>query len=74
MRLVLADTWVARRFDPKDAPDARTVRSWVREGQIPGREIGRRVYVDDEAFSDSSGDALTDQIMAAARETALPGK
>lgn len=66
MRLLLADTWAARRFDPKDAPDARTVRAWVRKGEVPGREIGRRVYVDDEAFCASTGNSLTDKIMASA--------
>lgn len=68
MRLLLADTWVSRRFDPNDAPDTRTVRAWVRQGQIPGREIGRRVYVDDEAFCDSTGNALADRITAGARD------
>lgn len=66
MRLVLARTWIGRHFDEGDAPDERTVRDWVRRGEIPGREIGRRTYVDDEAFTQSTGNALADRIEAAA--------
>ena len=66
MRLVLAKTWIQRHFDAADAPDERTVREWVRRGEIPGREIGRRTYVDDEAFARSTGNALADRIEAAA--------
>lgn len=65
MRLVLARTWIERHFDPSDAPDERTVRSWVRNGQVRGREIGRRVYIDDDAFIESTGNALADKLLSA---------
>lgn len=66
MRLVLAETFVERHFDPKDAPDLRTVREWVRSGVLPGRELGRRVFVDEEAFLASTGNAIADKILGAA--------
>lgn len=69
MRLVLARTWINRHFDPADAPDERTVRSWVRNGQVRGREIGRRVYVDDEAFQRTTGNALADKLFEASVTT-----
>ena len=63
MRLVLAETFAGRHFDPKDAPDLRTIRDWVRLGKLPGREIGRRTYVDEEAFLRSTGNAMADKIL-----------
>ena len=61
---VRAETFVLRHFDPKDAPDLRTVRDWVRTGKLPGRDFGRRTYVDEEAFLNSTGNALADKILA----------
>jgi hypothetical protein len=63
VRLVLAETFAGRHFDPKDAPDLRTVREWVRLGKLPGREIGRRTYVDEEAFLRSTRNELADKIL-----------
>jgi hypothetical protein len=61
---MLATVWAKARFDEASRPDERTVRHWVRNGVVPGREIGRRVYVDDAAFSRSSGNPLADKIQS----------
>jgi len=45
-------TWVEQFFPIEaDRPDPRTVRRWVEDGAIPGRIIGRRIYVDAAAWA-----------------------
>lgn len=66
MRLMLASDFIEKRFDPACRPDERTVRAWVRAGVLAGREIGRRVYVDDAAFMAETGNALADKILVGA--------
>lgn len=63
MRLIYPATFAERHFDPADRPDNRTVRKWVRDGYIPGREIGGRVFVDEEGFLASTGDELADRVL-----------
>ena len=65
MRLIRAETFAERFFDAADRPDNRTVRSWVELQIVPGRIIGRNVYVDVEAFeaTPSTGNQLADLIL-----------
>lgn len=67
MRLIKAKTFANRYFDPEDRPDERTVRDWVRRGEVAGRLAGRLVYVDADAWEAETGNALADNIL---RETA----
>lgn len=48
MKVPLTD-WAARHYCP--APDIRTVRAWVRAGEIypPPEKVGRCYYVDQTA-------------------------
>lgn len=64
MNLIYPATFAARHFDEAARPDPRTIRRWVRDGLLPGREIAGRCYVDEEAFLNSTGDALADRILA----------
>jgi len=64
MRLVYPATFRRRHFDPEDAPDERTIRSWVRAGHLPGREVAGKVFVDEDAWLASTGDALADRVLA----------
>lgn len=61
-RYIDAQTLAERYFDPSCRPDHRTIRSWVRNGDIEGKEIGRKVYIDEVAFVASTGDALFDHV------------
>lgn len=66
MKLILAKTFIERYFDPADAPDERTVRSWVRKGELDGKEIGSRLYINEAAFIGMTGNAIADKILSAA--------
>lgn len=50
MKLIKVDRFRQIYFGPESAPDARTVRSWVENGDIPGVVINGRVYVDQERW------------------------
>lgn len=65
MKLILSRTFVARYFDQADAPDERTVRAWVRRGELEGKEIGKLVYINEAAFLTKTGNVLADKILAA---------
>lgn len=74
MRLIRSATFIKRYFDPEDAPDERTVRTWVErgpeQGGVKGRIMGNIVYVDADWWEATSGnvrvDGLVRKIAAAA--------
>lgn len=55
--------FIERYFDPGSGPDSRTVRSWIDQGVISGRVIGKLDFVDAAAFERSTGNALADRIL-----------
>lgn len=65
MKLIKAETWARRYFGEEDRPDLRTVRGWVRDGYLPGREMGPRlVYVDEAGWLDKkTGNRLADKVL-----------
>lgn len=67
MKLIKAETFARKYFGPDDRPDLRTIRSWVRDGYLAGREMGPRlVYIDEDAWLDSrTGSDLADKILRA---------
>lgn len=79
MRLVLAKIFIADCFDPRCAPDERTIHEAIRRGPhdrngLPGRFIGRNAYVDLDALEASTGNALADKILGIASDTAHSGR
>lgn len=55
MRLVRIKTFREICFGDGDAPDPRTVRRGIENGDIPGRRVGGEYYVDIEAFRRQTG-------------------
>jgi hypothetical protein len=60
MNLVSAEEFARSEFSRP--PDLRTIRSWISRGDIPGRKIGCRYYVDLAAFRTSTGNKLADRL------------
>ncbi|MDA8119734.1 MAG: hypothetical protein M0Z85_06725 [Gammaproteobacteria bacterium] len=50
MKLMTVTRFRQIYFDSESAPDARTVRSWIENGDIPGMVIKGRVYVDQDRW------------------------
>lgn len=63
MKLATVPEFRARCFTEESRPDPRTVRRWVREGEIPGRVIGGITYVDLDAWANTTGNELADRVL-----------
>ena len=50
MRLMSIEQFRTQYFEPNSRPDGRTVRSWIDDGLLRGKNIGRRYYVDQDAW------------------------
>ncbi len=63
MKLLAASEWVAKYFEKP--PDLRTVRGWVENGEVPGRVLGKKTFIDDEAWraSVATGNSLADKAL-----------
>lgn len=46
-----------QQFTPDSRPDPRTVRAWIERGEVWGRRIGGRWYVDPDREPEPAGPA-----------------
>lgn len=63
MKLMNISEYRRKRFVGTQAPSLSTLKRWIQSGEIPGRKIGGRYYVDMVAESKRSGDAKVDEIL-----------
>jgi len=49
-------------FGTKKRPSASTIRRWLGNGELPGRRIGKLLFVDVVAF-EACGNPLVDKIL-----------
>lgn len=64
MRLVDIPTFQSA-FDPRCTPQAATVKRWIENGEVPGRRVGRKYYIDLDAFNDEPDDRSADDLVNA---------
>ena len=50
MRLMRPEQFRKTYFDESAAPDLRTIRSWIRNGELPGEIINGNAFVDADAW------------------------
>jgi len=50
MPLVKASEWVAQNFADGSKPSTSTVARWIKQGVIRGRQIGKWLYVEENAL------------------------
>lgn len=55
----------AKYFVKGSQPAESTIRRWVRDGDLPGKVIGKVHYVDVSTFKQLTGNALVDQVLQA---------
>ena len=56
--------WIDRRFpQAKKKPHPSSVRRWIESGELPGKKIGGRWYVDEVAEQRRTGDDVVDRIL-----------
>jgi hypothetical protein len=62
--LVTPQEWIALRFgDAKKKPHPTSVRRWIGRGDIPGKQIGGRYYVEIDEERRITGNELVDKVM-----------
>jgi hypothetical protein len=62
--LVSPREWIKLRFlNAAGKPDPSSVRRWIDAGEIPGKKIGGRYYVDIQAEISSTGNDLADRVL-----------
>lgn len=50
MKLQSIENWAKEHFVPGSEPDLQRVRRLLREGELPGRKVGGKWYVDLDGF------------------------
>ena len=65
MKLITVDRFRGEFFEKGSAPDPRTVRSWIDQGIVPGRVLGKKAYVDKEALEAGTSSELVSRVMEA---------
>lgn len=65
--LVTPTEWLDRRFgESKHRPHPSSVRRWLDSGELPGKKIGGRWFVEIDEEKNSTGNALADRILGVA--------
>lgn len=49
--LISARTWIRETFEQGSRPTLAEVAAWIQAGEVPGRVLGERVYVDADRFA-----------------------
>lgn len=64
--MITPQEWIEKRFpNAKKKPHPSSVRRWIENGDLPGKKIGGRYYVDEVAEAVSTGDELADRVLRA---------
>lgn len=64
--LVTPREWIDRRFgSAKQRPAPSSVRRWIEDGELPGKKIGGRYFVDIDAEQGNTGNELADRVLSA---------
>ena len=61
--LMAVDEWVEKRFTGEKKPHPNTVRRWLNNGDLPGKQFRGRWYVDVAAESGETGCELADKVL-----------
>lgn len=62
--LVTPKEWIERRFgDAKKKPHPSSVRRWIENGDLPGKKIGGRYYVEIDIEAVSTGNEIVDRVL-----------
>ncbi len=62
MCLVSPQEFLKKEFSKESAPSEHTIRRWIDQGILPGKQIGKLYYVDHTAFS-ANGNPLVEKIL-----------
>lgn len=62
MPLMEPREFVETFFAANSRPSVSTVHRWISRGEIPGRKIGKLVFVDSDAF-EAKGNELVEKVL-----------
>ncbi len=63
MRLIKADQFFERYFDPESMPSESTRARWLANGTVPARKLGGQWFVDEHAWL-AGEDPLVERVLA----------
>lgn len=64
MKLISIAEFREKYFSAGSRPDVRTVRRWVEDGTVPGRVVGKLIYINEDAWRrTATGNELADRVL-----------
>lgn len=63
MKLITPQVWAERHFDPECRPAEITIMRLLRDGKLPGRKVGGKWFIDEQAWL-AGDDDLLNRILA----------
>jgi len=63
MKLMNVDEYRETYYTKKSQPSKRTLIKLVKEGELPGRKLGKCYYIDIETASKLTGNVLVDRVL-----------
>ena len=52
-----------KRFTEESRPELKTLRSWIDNGELPGKRIGRKYFVNITLEEKATGNPLVDKVL-----------
>ena len=63
MKYITVEEYIALRYTKMAPPSKRTIIRMINDGDVPGKKVGRRYYVDMNAEIHRTGNPLVNRVL-----------
>jgi hypothetical protein len=63
MKYITVEEYIALRYTKIAPPSKRTIIRMINIGDVPGKKVGRRYYIDIDAEIQKTGNLLVDRVL-----------